>query len=116
MRPKGTKDGVTRGRIYLALKKEAYTARELGELIGIDERNVHAHIRKLKKLGIVRIESYVPNAFGHTRCYRAGTNPDAPKPPPLSKSEMNKKTWQKYHALKILKKRKETATPWTGLL
>lgn len=88
------------------------SARALEAQLKLTESTVRYHIKCLRNAGLLRICDWVRGRTQITPLYQVGSEPDAPKPPPVSKAELNKRYRARNPHVTFFKK----ASPWDPLM
>lgn len=75
------------------------TVSELAEILCVNRRTAYSYLSQLRAEGRIYIARWVRDVdaggFYPRPVYVAGSRPDAPKPPPLTYSERNKRAWKR---------------------
>lgn len=98
-------------KLILKYAVRPVSARALEAQLGLTDGTVRYHIRALRDQGLLRICDWVRGRTQITPLYQVGREVDMPKPPPISKAELNRR----YRARNPHTTFYRAATPWDAL-
>lgn len=98
-------------KLILKYAVRPVSARALQAQLKLDESTVRYHIRALRNAGLLRIVDWVRGRTQITPLYQVGREADAPKPPPISKAELNRRHRARNPHTTFYR----AATPWDTL-
>lgn len=111
-------------QIFKLLSRAEYQTRAISEKLFLSEASVRSYILQLRKENKVRISHWTPQSSAPPiPAYRAGSEPDQPRPALLTSSERSARYWAKIKANQhrhqiflMLKRAKRNPQGWLGAL
>jgi len=98
-------------KLIMQYAVEPVSARELEAKLRLTDSTVRYHIRGLRDMKLLHICEWVRGKTQITPLYVVGNKRDVPKPPPISKAELNRRYRERNPHITFFRK----ANPWDAL-